>query len=99
MESEFGFAPLATQRAVLAGQETGAVTALIYSFKANAAIKNISDLRGKRIGVGRVLVADAYPLQFQVSNLRRGRDQNIVGEGGSMPSFPKPPRAPLNAVA
>jgi hypothetical protein len=67
MEEQFGFTPLATQRVIAAGSESGAVGSLIYSLLSNANIKNISDLKGKRIGVGRVLVAAVFPLQFKVS--------------------------------
>ncbi len=66
MEEQFGFTPLATQRVIAAGKETGAVGALIYSLLSNTNIKNISDLKGKRIGVGRVLIAAVFPLQFKV---------------------------------
>jgi hypothetical protein len=66
MEEQFGFTPLATQRVMAASTETGAVGSLIYSLLSNSDIKNISDLKGKRIGVGRVLVAAAFPLQFKV---------------------------------
>ena len=67
MEEQFGFTPMATQRAVAAGKEASAVGSLIYSLLSNEKIKNISDLRGKRIGVGRVLIAAVFPLQFKVS--------------------------------
>jgi hypothetical protein len=67
MEEQFGFTPLATQRVMAAGTETGAVGSLIYSLQSNANIKNISDLKGKKIGVGRVLIAAVFPLQFKVA--------------------------------
>jgi TRAP-type uncharacterized transport system substrate-binding protein len=66
MEAEFGFTPFATARVTAAGKETGAVGSLIYSLLSNTAIKNITDLKGKRIGVGRVLVESTFSVQFQV---------------------------------
>ena len=66
MEAQFGFTTFATERISAAGTETGAVGSLIYSLSSNNAIKNISDLKGKRIGVGRVLVDTVFALQFKV---------------------------------
>jgi hypothetical protein len=57
------FTPLTSRRQLSLGKESGAVGSAILS-KKDGPIRNISDVRGKRIGVGVVL--GAYQRGFQV---------------------------------
>mmetsp|Transcript_59594 Transcript_59594/g.158593 ORF Transcript_59594/g.158593 Transcript_59594/m.158593 type:complete len:193 (+) Transcript_59594:112-690(+) len=76
IEAQFGWSPLATQRAYVNGSDTGAQGSIVYSLETNTGIRNISDFRNKRVGVGMVLSSNAYHLGYQVYCLKcctRGR--------------------------
>jgi hypothetical protein len=57
------FTPIVTRRQLSLGKESGAAGAVFFS-KKEGPVQNISDIRGKRIGVGVIL--GAYQRGFQV---------------------------------
>ena len=58
------YIPIATQRQLTNGKETGAIGGLVYVLKTSA-IQNMSDVRGKRIGVGTIWASGGYQLGVQ----------------------------------
>lgn len=66
IQAEFGFTPLCTQRQITLGRETGAHGSVVYWPKSNQKIGNYSDLRNRRIAVGRMQSAAAFLLAFEV---------------------------------
>ena len=54
--------------------EAGADGLVVYSLASNDAIKNISDLQGKRFGVGHLLSSTTYQLGFHVRILNRSNN-------------------------
>jgi hypothetical protein len=62
----FRFVPIATQRQLSIGKEAGAIGSVLYSRK-DGPVKNISDVRDKRVGVGQILAHGSFGLGFQVA--------------------------------
>jgi ABC-type amino acid transport substrate-binding protein len=66
IESSDLFSPIATQRHSILGKEASAYGGLIFRLKSNDTIKTISDIKGKRLGVGFALAMGAFALPWQV---------------------------------
>ena len=66
----FRFVLIATQRQLelSIGKEAGAIDSVLY-FRKGGSVKNISDVRDKRIGVGQILAHGNFGLGFQVSKI------------------------------
>ena len=73
LDAEAGFSPIATQRHLILGQESGGYGALVYSSRANSAINQLSDIKGKRLGVTFVLAAGGFALGWKVDPVIRMR--------------------------
>jgi hypothetical protein len=66
LEGDYDFTPLATQHSYAAGKSYVAAGAVLYSLKSNMNIRNISDFKGKKFGVGHHLLPSSYQLGFEV---------------------------------
>ena len=66
MESGHGFATIATQRSSALKKSSGGYGSVVYSLRSNAAITKLSDLKGKRIGVGSILAPGGFLLSWKV---------------------------------
>ena len=85
LQSGYDFTPIASQRQRIGKNETGAYGAVIYSLKSNVAIRNISDVRGKRFGVAQPLAVAGFQLGWQVEVLK----SNFKGDQATH-SFSRP---------
>jgi hypothetical protein len=70
-ESCNGFSPIASQVHRIQEKESSAVGGLIVSRRTNLAVQNISDMKGKRVGVASVLAISGFILPWQVNSLCR----------------------------
>jgi hypothetical protein len=66
MESRYGFTTFATQRSSALNKNTEGYGSIVYSLKSNGAITKLSDLKGKRIGVGSILAPGGFLLSWKV---------------------------------
>ena len=67
LEGDFDFSPVAMQQSYALGEKYIASGLVAYSLKSNTGINNISDFRGKKIGVGHHLLGSSYHLGFEVT--------------------------------
>uniref|UniRef100_A0A7S0QGB5 Uncharacterized protein n=1 Tax=Cryptomonas curvata TaxID=233186 RepID=A0A7S0QGB5_9CRYP len=65
IEASYGFTPIATQRQLVGGKESGAIGSLVYS-KKDGVIKQLKDVHGRRVAVGQISTVGAYQLGFQL---------------------------------
>jgi hypothetical protein len=66
IESWRAYSPIVTQRHLILGHEAGGYGGVIFSLKSNDRIKSISDIEGKKLGVGFVIAAGGFALPWQV---------------------------------
>ena len=67
INEQFGFTPIATQRAITAGKQTSSLGSCILSASSNPLLTSISDIRDKEVGVGFSESATTYQLPTEVS--------------------------------
>ena len=66
VQAGYDFAPIATLRQIVGGKEQSAFGSVIFSLKANIAIRSIDDFSRKRVGVGQPFSAESFQLGWQV---------------------------------
>ena len=66
IEAKYAFTALATERQITLGETASGYGSLIYSLKSNQAAQNMSDIAGKRLGVGQPLGAGSFLLGAKV---------------------------------
>ena len=67
LELAASFTNLVTQRVSMLGKEAGGYGGTIFSLKSSGSVMNISDIRGKSIGVGNVWAPGGFALPRMVS--------------------------------